>query len=209
MGRAINIRTISKPPRDSGWLKYHREMTEKHAYFVSGDGLAPFYTDEHLDELLKSIDGIPYAKIINCDWTSDAWQDVPYFYTIGLAGYTEYYTQWHTKRANHASYKPAGKKQAGEWIEKYFEDTAGETGWTSFKWHNDGYCSVIHVGHSYTRHPNGSWYIMGAYEPVEIGSHPPDRLIPQARRMRAEKWGGFYEDIVEFLINDGLDELQI
>jgi len=27
--------------------------------------------------------------------------------------------------------------------------------------------------------------------------------------MRAEKWGGFYEDVVEFLINDGMDELQI
>src|SRR5690625_3287811 len=162
-------------------------MTEKHAYFVSGDGLAPFYTNEPLDELSKTLDGIPYAKITNWDWTSDAWQDVRYYYTIGLAGYTEYYAHWYTKRANHASYKPAGKKQAGEWIEKYFEDTAGETGWTSFKWHNDGYCSAIHAGQSYTRSPSGSWYFMGAVDHVEIGSLPPEQLIPQARRMRADR----------------------
>lgn len=199
-------RTLSEPPRNSDWLEYHAEMTENNAYFVSGAGFKPFYTRETFEDLERFASDKPYVKIVNCDWTSEKWQEIPYYWTLGRAGYSEYYAFSHTKAPNHHTFALMGVKDDEQWLEKRFEDSAGDSGYTSFKWFADGHCFVIHRGVGYTRYPSGDWYVSGAKESIKLDGIPSGQLVPQARRMKAEKWGGFYDDIVEFLIDDGMDE---
>lgn len=198
---------LSKPPRDSTWLEYHRTMTEKHRYFVRGDGLEPFYTDENI-ESIRDLVGV-YIDVFDCGWTRDKWDGQPYKYRFVSNGNKyEFYAHPSTLKPNHGSYRPAGAKLNGEWFELRYYDTAGDQ-FTSFFWAKDGYCLINHGGKSLLRSESGKWFARNAGGTAEVDRAPTIELLPQARRINAGKWRGFYTPIIEFLVAEGMNRTQL
>lgn len=198
---------LSKPPKNRYWLNYHEEMTEKYRYFVRGHLIEPVYTDEDLEELTEMPGG--YIDVFNCGWDRDKWNTEPYKYRFSNNGNKyEWFAHPSTLKPNHSSYIPAGMRLNGAWKELHYRDSAGEYD-TSFFWGADGYCLVNHAGKSFRRNESGKWEIHSGSSSINLDGLPENDLIPQARRINAEKWRGFYQPIIDFLISDGMNETQI
>lgn len=205
-------RVPSKPPKTRGWTTYHEEMTKEYRYFVRGEALEPpyaldpFYTNENIDSLRNLVDTCAYIDVFNCEWEAGDWRESPYKIRYSRRGNTfEYFAHPITKKPNHHSFKPAGVRLNGDWIEKNYYDSLGEDGFTQFNWFADGACYVVHAGSSLRRDADGAWWIRLGEHSEKIRGFPEDFLTAQARRMKAGKWNGFYDDLVDFLIADGLD----
>ncbi|PFE80049.1 hypothetical protein CN333_00200 [Bacillus thuringiensis] len=176
---------------------YHRKLASKHRYFVRHQLLKerPFYTDANLSEIISVLDNI---EIINCRWNSKEWNVTPwnYFVTSGKVyeGYKDMnaipFTQGYSgddigKRADDGFYFKCFKGNNCT----YWRDRNSETP----TWH-------LRYGNQYVNLRNNTFYvgIFGSTKATQ--SAPSDLVLPLLKQMNAKKWRGFYDDEIDFIL---------
>src|SRR5699024_5525954 len=143
-------RVLSKPPRDSSWVDYHKKMEKRYRYFVTSDLIDPFYTNENIETIKSGLKG-HYIDVFVCGWEKDTWDSRPYRYVFSKDGSTcEFFARPDTLQGYLKYNRPAGIKKNGEWKELYYLDYTREYR-SSFFWTKEGYCSVIHNGSIFFR----------------------------------------------------------
>lgn len=194
-------KTPSRPPRNRDWIDYHRKMESKYRYFVRGEGLAPFYTNAEIDEIIAHLKDAPVFEILDNKWDNDKWDVQPYKYRITVHGNYEYFGNPEEKYHTVKHSVPVGVRLNGIWQEKHYQDNG-----CTFYWSKSGWCTARTADGLYNRSESGEWVVWRGRVAKKVGNIPQDALLPNARGMKAVKWRGFFDDIVMFLVEDGLDK---
>lgn len=192
---------VSFGQEDTSWIDYHKNMANGYRYFVRGD-CNPFYTNDSIKEIKSRLnDEIRLLDVFDNEWNSDKWINQPFKYRfINNGDIYEWFARPDTSKDYLRYNTPIGMRLNGEWREKRFQD-----GSQTFFWGSDGYCIANTSSGFFNRMESGKWYIVIGFEWIELGKIPSDILVTIARRMNAQKWRGFFDNVIEFLVNDGLD----
>ncbi|MED3069289.1 hypothetical protein P4310_28020 [Bacillus thuringiensis] len=176
---------------------YHRKLASKNRYFVRHQLLKerPFYTDADLSEIISVLDDI---EIINCEWTATEWNVTPwnYFVTSGKVyeGYKDMnaipFTQGYSgddigKRTDDGFYFKCFKgNNCTYWRDRNYETPT---------WH-------LRYGNQYVNLRNDTFYvgIFGSTKATQ--SAPVDLVLLLLKQMNAKKWRGFYDDEIDFIL---------
>lgn len=186
----------SNPPRNNKWIDYHASMTCKFNYFARGEFISPFYFNDWNEAPDDD------SEILNCNWYPKVWSAVPYKYLF-LGGHKyEYYAHPLTLKANHYSYKPAGIKKDGQWIEKQYDNN-----YYSFFWTSEGFC-IMRMASIFNRSVKG-WSRVDPDGEKFLKSPPNEHIIQIIHGMKAKKWEGFYQDVINFLMDEGIDPREV
>ena len=179
-------RVYSQPPRTSGWLTYHAEMAAQYPLFVRfKDDRKPYYTDASFDEVRAAESG--YIEVINCRWDAEHWHETPREWRS--------FPDMLTKVFAGPNGANVGYRTAGEWRIKFYNDR-NYSAWVS---DSDEFIDIRNDGIIYRW--NGVEHSAGIFGSEQTLKHAPDDvIIPVIRGMLAKKWRGFYDDVVEFVL---------
>lgn len=172
---------------------YHRKLTAKHRWFVRpfGEGNRPYYADGA---------GLPAtdAEIFNCRWLPDDWNARPFKYNV----VGEIVTEEH-RGPTSLPWPDEYEKQiigyfrrnVDEWTMKFYRER-GYSAWVSA---TEDIIRIQRGGNIYrwngVKHYAG---IFGSEKPVKHA--PDDVVLPVLRGMNAQKWRGFYEESIEYVL---------
>ncbi|PFZ19538.1 hypothetical protein [Bacillus wiedmannii] len=176
---------------------YHRKLASKHRYFVRYQlsKERPFYTDADLSEIIPVLDDI---EIINCDWTAKEWNNTPWNYFVTSGKVYEGYKDINALPfARGYSGDDVGKRTDDGFYFKYFNgnncaywrDRNSETP----TWH-------LRYGNQYVNLRNDVFYVGIFGNTKATNSAPTDLVLPLLRQMSNKKWRGFYDDEIDFIL---------
>jgi len=176
---------------------YHQRMTVKYDYFVRFqlNNERPFYTNSTLDEVATELDNI---EVINCNWIAEKWNTVPWQYYITIGDIYEEYQGENSYLFSHGyNGPPIGNRKDNEWYFKYFEGK-NCTYWRDRNskestWH-------LRYGNQYVNLHNDSFSVGIFGHTKDTKDAPVDLIIPLLRQMNTKKWNGFYDDEIEFIL---------
>lgn len=184
---------------------YHRKLAEKHRWFVrpylSDD--SPYYIDGALAEVIKDADHV-FIEVFDCAWKPERWNDTPWKYNVNPQGYTEIYcAERSDPHARGYNVQEIGYKRQPDnvWALKLYSDQ-GNSAWISS---DDNSIRIRRDGIIYRW--DGEKHFAGKFGlESEMKSAPDDVILPILRGMNAQKWRGFYEDSIEYVLDvTGLD----
>lgn len=176
---------------------YHRRLASKHRYFIRYQlgNERPFYTDADLSEIVSVLDNI---EVINCQWSAKEWQTTPWNYYVTNGKIYEAYKDMNTiPFARGYSGDDIGNRTDNGFYFKYFNgnncsywrDRNSETP----TWH-------LRYGNQYVNLRIDTFYVGLFGSTKETKSAPTDLVLPLLKQMNAKKWKGFYDDEIDFIL---------
>ncbi|AFQ14635.1 hypothetical protein P9133_32010 [Bacillus thuringiensis] len=177
--------------------RYHQRLASKYHYFIRfqlGDE-RPFYTNESLDVIISTLDNI---EIINCKWTATEWNKTPWMYYLTSGKLYESYKDMNASQFTKGySGDSIGSTEDKEWYFKYFKGKNCSY-WRDRRsgkptWH-------LRYGNQYAN-LSGDTFSVGIFSSTKETSNTPiDLVLPVLKQMNAQKWRGFYEDEITFIL---------
>lgn len=177
--------------------KYHEQMTEKHDWFVREFEGDSYYVDGELPI-------IPWAEIINCNWTQDKWDKEPFSYYYNPNEnviYKEFRNMTALPFPNDAygENKHVVKKMRGNDI--YFMHYKEGWGGRSALWDIDNdWIQFITKDHIWLNYYQGKLKRGKFINQKSVKNFDQYELIPILRKMNHKKFNGFYDEFVNYVV---------
>lgn len=176
---------------------YHRKLADNHRYFVRYQlsKERPFYTDADLSEIISVLSDI---EIINCRWDANVWDTTPWKYCVTSGKVYESYKDMNAiPFARGYSGEDVGNRVNDEWNFKYFKGNNcaywRDRNSKIATWH-------LRYGNQYVNLHNGIFYV-GIFGSTKATKNAPsDLVLPLLKQMNTKKLRGFYDDEIDFIL---------
>jgi len=179
--------------------RMHQRYTDEYDWFVKPyDHLPQYSRPYYVKGAFPDVDG---SEIIDCNWIPENWNKQPWLYRIALGVITE---EYRAERSDRHAYgynaEVVGYKRDGVWLMKYYfgKDQSLYGSPRENMW-------VMRKGGAYANYSGTeSTFHVGTFLYKKPTNRLPDEVaMPVLRGMNRNKYRGFYDDIIDYVMDVG------